>query len=61
VKVSFLIVPVKDYAAILGMPFLQKYAVTLDTAGLRAKFGRFNNYEVKCQEYSTSAASSYEC
>jgi hypothetical protein len=57
VKLNFLIVPVKDYAGILVMVFLQKYAVTLDTAGLRPKFGRFNNYEIKCQEFSTSAAS----
>jgi hypothetical protein len=55
VKVKFLIIPLKSYAAIMGMPFLQQYKVTLDPANGEAKFGSFNNYIIKCQRYSTAA------
>jgi hypothetical protein len=55
VKVKFLIIPLKSYAAIMGMPFLQLYKVTLDPANGEAKFGSFNNYIIKCQRYSTAA------
>jgi hypothetical protein len=48
VKVKFLIIPLKSYAAIMGMPFLQQYKVTLDPANGEAKFGSFNNYIIKC-------------
>jgi transposase InsO family protein len=55
VKVHFLIVPLKTYAAILGMPFLQKYRVMLDPAEGRVTFGSLNNYTIKCQKFSTAA------
>ena len=37
-KTSFLIVSMAGYDAILGMPFLQENAVTLDTADYMAYF-----------------------
>jgi hypothetical protein len=43
VKVKFLIIPLNSYAAIMGMPFLLQYMVTLDPANGEAKFGSFNN------------------
>lgn len=55
VRVKFLIIPLKSYAAIMGMPFLQQFRVTLDPANGEAKFGSFNNYIIKCQRYSTAA------
>jgi hypothetical protein len=55
VKVKFLIIPLKSYAANMGMPFLQQYKVTLDPANGEAKFGSFNNYIIKCQRYSMAA------
>jgi hypothetical protein len=55
IETRFLVVPIKDYQAIMGMPFLQKHEVKLDTANGTAIFGKYKNYTIQCNEARSAA------
>ena len=50
IKTKFLVVPIKEYQAIMGMPFLQQQEVKLDTANGMATFGKHRNYTIQCNK-----------
>ena len=50
IKTKFLVVLIKEYQAIMGMPFLQQQEVRLDTANGTAIFGKHRNYTIQCNE-----------
>ena len=53
-KTKFLVVPIKEYQAIMCMPFLQQQEVKLDTANGTATFGKHWNYTIQCNEARTA-------
>jgi hypothetical protein len=55
VKTQFLVVPIKEYQAIMGMPFLQQHEVKLDTANGTAIFGKHRDYIIRCNEPQSAA------
>jgi hypothetical protein len=55
VKTQFLVVPIKEYQAIMGMPFLQQHEVKLDTANGTAIFGKHRDYTIRCNETQSAA------
>jgi hypothetical protein len=55
VKTQFLVVPIKEYQAILGMPFLQQHEVKLDTANGTAIFGKHHDYAIRCNDAQSAA------
>jgi hypothetical protein len=52
---DFLVVPIKQYQAIMGMPFLQQHEVKLDTANGTAIFGKHRDYTIRCNETQSAA------
>jgi hypothetical protein len=55
VKTQFLVVPIKEYQAIMRMPFLQQHEVKLDTANGTAIFGKHRDYTIRCNETQSAA------
>jgi hypothetical protein len=55
VKTQFLVVPIKEYQAIVGMPFLQQHEVKLDTANGTAIFGKHRDYTIRCNKTQSAA------
>ena len=55
IQTKFLVVPIKEYQAIMGMPFLQQQGVKLDTANGTATLGKYRNYTIQCNKSRTAA------
>jgi hypothetical protein len=50
VETQFLVVPIEEFQAIMGMPFLQQHGVKSDTANGTATFGEHCGYTLRRQE-----------
>jgi len=55
IETTFLVVPIKDYQVIMGIPFLQKYVVKLDSANSTVIFSKYRNYTIKCNKVQSAA------
>jgi hypothetical protein len=55
VKTQFLVVPIKEYQAIMGMPFLQQHEVKLNMAKGTAIFGKHCDYVIRCNKTQSAA------